>query len=392
MAIYIAKLKTRKGIESVEFSAKTPVEAEQHVKQLKGTLLSMKKLPGFSVRTGLSAGDRQIFFTRMSAMVSSRVSTSDALALMRDVFPGKIQEVSAKLLHFIEAGDDLAAAVERVGAPDFPDATVALIKAAAQSGETHRALKDAAEFERELHAIKSGAGKGMASAIFGFLFAAVSVVASTVYVAPAIMDSPIMKQATTKGNLNFDWILLTGNIIGYLMGAVLLIGLFLWLFSFVGRRIAPARADKIILKIPFYKDLVLAKNNFVVFYGLSLLVGSGVRIEESLRLSAEAAPKGALRRDLQNAYTAVRAGKPWSATMETLHPTDKASLICATDREQVASTLKTLSDQYRQLYGQRLGVLVPVLQTLAGIFLTLAGGVLFATSTLPVLMAAQNIG
>lgn len=390
MARYSAKIKTSKGIRTVEFSARTQEEAQQHAGMLQGQVLALKKHAGLDVRVGLSPAERQIFFSRMASMLSSRVSTSDALGLMRDVFPGKIQEVSARLLTFIETGDDLATAIERVGRPDFPDATVALIKAAAQSGETHRSLKDAAGFEVELHNIKKSAGKGLASGAFGFIFAGITTVASTTYVGPKILESPLMADAIQKGGHNFDWITTSGNVLGYIMGIVLLIILGLWLFSVIGRRIIPAQADKIILKIPYYKDLVLSKNNFVVFYGLSLLVGSGVRVEEALRLSGEAAPKGALRKDLFEAYNAVKAGKQWAPVMETLHPTDKASLLCATDREQIANTLRTLSDQYRSLYAQRLGSLVPILQVLSAIFLTLSGGVLFAVSTLPVLMSANS--
>jgi general secretion pathway protein F len=391
MANYSAKLKTAKGIRTVDFSARTLAEARQHAEMLPGRVLSLKKRAGLDIRAGLSAGERQVFFTRMASMLTSRVSTSEALALMRDVFPGKIREVSARLLAFIEAGDSLSTAIERVGSPDFPDATVALIKAAAQSGETYRSLKDAAEFEVELHNIKKGAGKGLATGVFGFLFAGITTVVSTSYVGPKIMDSPIMQSAIEKGHLDFGWITTAGNVIGYSMAVVLVLILGLWLFTFIGRRVIPAKADKLILKIPYYKDLVLAKNNFVVLYGLSLLIGSGVRIEEALRLSGEASPKGALRKDLLTAHDAVKRGKPWASAMETLHPTDKAALLCATDRDQVASTLRTLANQYRALYAQRMGSLVPILQVLSAIFLTLSGGILFAESTLPVLMAANSL-
>lgn len=390
MARFSVKLKSARGIRTVEFSARTAEEAKQHADMLPGQILSLKKHAGLDVRVGMSPAERQVFFSRVAAMLSSRVSTSDALGLMRDVFPGKIQEVSARLLAYIESGDDLATAIERVGRPDFPDATVALIKAAAQSGETYRSLKDAASFEVELHNIKKSAGKGLASGIFGFLFAGITTVVSTTYVGPKIMESPLMASAIQKGGHNFDWITTSGNVLGYIMGVFLVGALLVWLFTVLGRRIIPAQTDKFILKIPYYKDLVLSKNNFVVFYGLSLLVGSGVRIEEALRLSAEAAPKGALRKDLIDAHAAVKAGKQWAPVMDTLHPTDKAALLCATDREQIAGTLRTLSDQYRSLYAQRLASVVPVLQVLAAIFLTLSGGVLFAVSTLPVLMSANS--
>jgi len=167
--------------------------------------------------------------------------------------------------------------------------------------------------------------------------------------------------------------------------------LLLVLVASIGRRIAPIHADKLIMKIPYYKDLVLSKNNYIVLYGLALLVKSGVRTEEALRLSAEAAPKGALRRDLTNAMTAVKSGRDWAPEMVTLHPTDKAALLSAADRTQIAITLNTLAGQYRELYGQRLATLVPLINLVAALFMSLAGGILFAESILPMLMASKNM-
>jgi general secretion pathway protein F len=130
-----------------------------------------------------------------------------------------------------------------------------------------------------------------------------------------------------------------------------------------------------------------------VLYGLSLLVKSGVRTEEALRLSAEGAPRGALRTDLVAATLAVKTGKHWPQAMTTFHPTDKASLLSASDREQVASTLGTLANQYRELYAQRLGSFVPALNLVAALFMSIAGGLLFGQAILPMLMASgSNFG
>ena len=161
MPLYEGKVKTRANrIKAVEIQARNRDEAMQHIGRI-GRVVTFKRKLSFSVRGGLTPGDRQMFFTRLSAMLSSRVGTSDALLLMRDTFSGKIQEVSARLLNFVESGDDLSAAFERVGSPDFPQATIALIKAGSRSGETWRAIKDAAEFEYQLHNVRKGASKGL---------------------------------------------------------------------------------------------------------------------------------------------------------------------------------------------------------------------------------------
>jgi general secretion pathway protein F len=225
-----------------------------------------------------------------------------------------------------------------------------------------------------------------------FLFAGVTTVVSTVYIGPKIMGSDMIKAAGTgSGGVDIGWITTTGNVMGYTMAFLMTIGIFMWILAIAGRRIAPVKADQLILKIPYYKDLVLARNNYITLYGLALLVKSGVRTEEALRLAALAAPKGALRRDLSNAQQAVKLGRPWATALTTFHPTDRAALMSSVDREQVYTTLDQLAKQYRDLYAKRLASFVPALNMLSAVFLSLAGGILFGESILPMLMASKGL-
>lgn len=391
MPLYEGKVRTRGNrMRSVEIQARNKDEALSHINKM-GRVVTFRRRVSLDLRSGMTPADRQIFFTRLSAMLSSRVGTSDALTLMRDTFTGKIQEVSARLLNYVESGDDLAAAFERVGNPDFPEATVALIRAGSRSGETWRAIKDAAEFEYQLHNIKKGAAKGLWTGIGSFIGAGVMTMVSTLYVGPKIMESDLIKAANKNGAVNIDWINDIAFVTGYTMGVLMVAGILFWLLASVGRQVMPVKADKFILKVPFYKDLVLSRNNFVVLYGLALLIKSGVRTEEALRLSSESAPKGALRADLAAAMQAVKTGRQWPKVMQTLHPTDKAALMSATDREQVATTLDTLANQYRELYAQRLSSFVPIINLLAALFMSIAGGLLFGQAIMPMLMATEGL-
>jgi general secretion pathway protein F len=390
MANFTIKVQAREGMRTLQLSAKTEAEARQHAERM-GRVITVRKQLGLDLSRGLTPEERQTFFTRLSTMLKSRVGTSDALTLLRDTFTGRIQTVSAKMLGFVESGDDLGVAIERAGTADFPEATTALIKAGSKSGETWRALQDAATFEHELHKVRQSAARGLWGGISGFVFAGLTTLASTLYVGPQIMGSELIKGLASKqGGLDLHVVDVAGAALGWVMVVIMVIAGALMALGSIGRRIAPNKADNLILRIPFYKDLVLAKNNYIVLYGLALLIRSGVRAEEALRLSAEGAPKGALRTDLVNATTAVKTGRPWPKVMNTLHPTDKASLMCATDREQVATTLDALANQYRLLYAQRLGSFVPGLNLVAALLLSLSGGLLFAESILPMLMATQG--
>lgn len=391
MPLYEAKVRGRNNeVRTMMLQAKSEEEAMRQVAKV-GRVVSFKKKVSFEVSRGLTHGERAIFFTRLSAMLKSRVGTSDALRLMRDTFSGKIQETAGRLLNHVENGANLAEAIEAIGEPDFPEAVVALIKAGSRSGDTWQAIMDANTFERELALVKKGASKGLAMGIFSFVSAGAMSLGSTFYVGPAIMESDLIQAANKDGAVNIDWINHIALGVGIFVGVVLIIGLFFWLLASVGRKIAPNQADALILKIPYYKDLVLARDNFIVLYGLALLIKSGVRIEEALRLAGEGAPRGALKTDLTMAMRAVKAGQPWPKAMSTLHPTDKAALLSAVDREQISDTLDTLAQQYRELYAQRLGSFVPFINLIAAIVMTITGGILFGQSILPMLMASEGM-
>ncbi|WP_139110763.1 type II secretion system F family protein, partial [Acidithiobacillus thiooxidans] len=150
-------------------------------------------------------------------------------------------------------------------------------------------------------------------------------------------------------------------------------------------------ADRWILRIPFYREIVLARGNFITLYGLAMLVKSGVNQSDALLLAQDTASKGALRNDLKLAYTEVKAGRPWAKVMHTLHPTDKAALLSALDNEQVARTLMNLANQYKEIYAQRLNTFVPALTLLSALLLTIAGGILFGEVILPMLQASNGM-
>lgn len=390
MARFEGKVVTKTGVRTMDIQAKSEAEALQQIRRA-GKVVTVRKRASFDLNQGLTPGDRQIFFNRLSAMLSSRVGTSDALQLLRDTFPGRISEVSGRLLNYVQAGMDLPEAFDRIGNPDFPVATVALIRAGSRSGETHRAIKEAADFEYQLHLIKQGASKGLWGAISGFVIAYLLTIGSHYYAGPKIMASPLMASAAKKGAIDIGWINTSAEVLIYLMTAIAAVGLFMYGLATVGRLILPTLSDKLILKIPYYKDLVLSRNNFIVLFGLSLLIKSGVRVEEALKLSGEGAPRGALRNDLIAAYTSVTKGRPWPVAMKTLHPTDKAALSCATDREQIAQTLGTLATQYRELYGQRLATLAPALGLVSALFLSFSGAIVFGQAILPMLMSTKGL-
>lgn len=391
MPAFVVNVLTRKGHQTIEFSAKNQAEALASAARV-GTVLSLKERSKFRFTIGLSPRERQILFSRLASMLNSRVGTSDALRVLRDSFTGRISAVSGKLLAEVEAGADLPQAFERVGMPNFPDPVVALISAGARAGSSGDAIIEAANFERQLTEVRTSAGRGLWSGLGAFLTAGATTLVSTLYIGPKVMSSDVMHQMSSPDTQRIAEISGTvGDVTSWVMGSMLVLGVMLTLFAFIGRMISPISADRVILKIPVYRELLLCRANFITLFAMARLVGSGVRIEESLRIAGDGAPKGMLRDDIRRAESAVKAGRPWAEKLSSLHPTDKAALASSIDRAQTAKTLDSLSTQYRVLYIQVIEAVVPVLQLLSALFLTIAGGVLFGQGILPLLAASSNV-
>ncbi|KVP16991.1 type II secretion system F family protein [Burkholderia ubonensis] len=376
----------RKVVETV-ISAKTMADARKQAAK-RGQVLSVSSAGGGSSR--LSLADRQMFFQRFASMLSSKVGASEALEIIFQSFTGSIREAARILRDEIVAGAMLYEAMERAGPKYFPETVVAIVKTGSRGGDLAYAIREASRFESELAQVRKASSKGIGSALMGFLAGVVTILASTYYVAPMILNSSLV---TASGGSDVGWVLTLANVISIiaLVASVIMGGVFF--YGVVIRPFAPAAVDRGILRIPFYRDMALAKTNYMVFFGLAVLLKAGLRVEEALELTIEAAPKGELRNDLERALKAIVKGspKPWPYYMTMLHPTDKAALATAQDREQTARTIEELAQTYQSIYKQRLELFVPAVQAFSAVFLSLAGFVLFGVSVIPLMQSTSSI-
>lgn len=385
---YRVRISTRKGLKELHVSAESAQQAKA-IGARTGTVLRVTPVKRSLFQTPLSAADRQIFLTRLSAMMASRLGLAESLRLIRDTFGGPIAKTANTLYQTVEHGTPLPEALQQIGPPDFPDSLTALIRAGSRAGDTAVALNDAVLFEQEIREVRKSASKGIFGAISGFLIAVGTILSSSFYFGPEVLKSGLI--ASAGKSVQVGWVFTLGYWIGYASIGLLVLAAPLLFLGTVGKQIAPGFSDKLILKIPFYRDIVLSRGSYVTLYGLAMLVRSGVRLSDALKLAQDTAPKGALRQDLEKAHAQAMAGKPWATAMDTLHPTDKAALASALDKEQVTRTLMALANQYRQLYAQRVSTFVPAMTLISALLLTIAGGILYGEIILPMLQASSGV-
>jgi general secretion pathway protein F len=353
----------------------------------KGVVVKVKRQFNIVAGNSLSQSDRFIFLTRLASMIKSRVGVSEALRLMETSFSGNIKRVAADLFRQIENGVSLADAITQ-DRRAFPEIVSSVIRTGSQGGDLAASLTKAADMERDLKQIKKQGSKGLWSAFLGFIAGVVTLIASVYYVAPMVMESDLL--AAVGDDIDIGIVLTMAEIMTYfaIVGGLLALS---FLLLGLARPFMPELIDLFIAKLPYYRDLISARRNFTSFYSLSVLVASGIRIEEALMLAEKSAPRGAVKQDFAAALAAVRTGRAWPEPMRTLHPTDRASLVMAQDRTQIAETTGVIADQYRNLYQHRIETLVPVLQLIAAVFLAMSGFVLFGVVFMPLLQSMEGL-
>mgnify|MGYP001232427606 CR=1 FL=1 len=373
---------------AIEVVANDNKEAER-IARKKGRVVSVKRKVGLDLTPGMSAADRYTFMVRLSTMLGSKVGLSESLKIIAQTFSGAIRKCSAGMLARVEAGADLAGAMEG-DRKNFPSTTTALVRAGQATGNSWKSLREAAEFEHRLLTLRKASMKEVWQAMGAFIIAGALMIATTEYFSPMVMGNSMFKNSN---HVDVGWIETVGNWLTVTMIVMLVIGGGFFLLGSVGRQIVPDAADRLILKIPYYRDLILSRNNYVTFYKLGLLITSGVRVEEALRLTEDTCPRGALKSDLQRAVRAVQRGRggAWAADMQTIHATDKAALMSSSDREDVARTLNILGEQYQALYIQRVNSFGPALNLVAALFMSLASAVLFGLTILPMLQLSAGL-
>jgi len=385
MPIFIAKVSVGGRTTQVTVPATNRTEAERQLKR-RGRIISLKRQSIFDLQPGLSPNERYTFLVKLSTMISSKVSMGKALELMGEAFSGNIRRVARALSERVNTGMNFITAIEEERR-SFPPSLIALIRSGFAAGNAANALREAAEFEQMMQTIRKGSMKEVITGIGYFAASAGLTVATVEYFGPMVTGNALFQ---TPG-VDTAWIEQFGVVFMWVNVVLLALIGFMVFMGTIGRLASPAVIDRVIARIPFYADLILAKNNYITFYKLSLLVRSGVRIEETLEITASDIGPGALRADIVRSLDLIRKGRPWAVGMETLDPTDRASLLASSDREDVARTFRLLADQFRDLYIARMQTLGPALNILAALFMSVASAILFGLTILPMLQLAASI-
>lgn len=385
MKTFIVAIQEKREITTREVEANDAEEARKILRG-QGNILSIKRKRTLNLKIPIELHHRQIIFYRMATMLESKVPTGQALSLMEEHYKGPIGQTCGKLKKQVEAGYTLEKAMKNMGSKFFPETVTALVEAGFRAGNSADALRQAANFEREMETIKKGSMMGIYMSCLYILIASAVIFGTTRFFGPYMMESDIMRN-NKNAAIDPMYIMLgnIGEIFSVIFVTLMIVLIFL---GTIGRLTFPSFADSIIVKIPFYKELVLAKQNYIMIYSMSLLTKSGISIENVLSLSIDVAKKGKMKDDLKNAEKQNKRGRPWAAEMSSLHPTDRAALGQAFNRQGITHALESIADQYKELYRARIQQLGPTLQMIAILWFLVSGFVLYGQTMMPIMQMA----
>lgn len=381
MPVFDVEVRNGSRVQTLTLVAKDQREAAFLARRDGGTVTGAPRQKKERGGAGMTPGERYVFLHSLATMTMSKFPLSKGLQILRDSHGGRIGRCAAQLEAGVAAGRQIADLMYE-DKRNFPGAVGLLVKAGSKaSGGTAQALKKAAEFEREILGAQTKGAKGLWSAGFWVTGGAIGTLACPIWLTPYLQSSELF-QLTDKP-ITWNWLDNVAYAFGGIMLLMMLFGLALFFVVMVGQRAFPVTSDMIIMRVPVLKEIIFSRDNFISLYRFALMVKAGVTMEEALETTWKDTRRGALRDDLGRALNNVRRGKPWSEGFRTVHPTDRAALSMASDKESLGIILEQVADQNRAVYIRKLELVQPVLQFIGGFSMVIVYGVSGLYSIVP---------
>lgn len=276
-------------------------------------VLRVKSDPIFGIfsrrKDKVTAGDVSTFTRQLSTMINAGLPITEALLILRSQSKKTLQAIIAQLLADVEAGESFSASLSKH--PEvFGKTYVALVKSGEVGGVLDAVLQRLADnLEKQ---------QEFSSKVKGALIYPVIIIVGMIVVAFIMMIFVIPKLLTLYTDMNAKLpgptkilIAITGFIGKYWIIIFSLLGLGFYLFRLYkttpeGRR----KIDELIFKIPIYGPLQRQIILTDLTRTLSMMVGAGVSILESLHISSEVVNNTLVSDALVDAANQVEKGFP----------------------------------------------------------------------------------
>jgi len=267
-------------------------------------------------RRGISGSELALITRQFATLVRSGVPIEEALlTVSQQTNRPRLKSLMVSVRSRIKEGHSLAAALADFPHV-FPDLYRATVSAGEQSGHLDAVLDRLADYTETRQTIKQ---KTMIALIYPILVTTVAILvvsALLAYVVPQVVqvftgigqELPLLTRMLIALS---DFVRSYGIVVFLIIVAGVVVG------SIVIRRPAVRQQyDRVLLHVPLVMRLVRGMNAARFARTLSILVGSGVPLLDSLRISAQVVGNRAMRSAVEDAANSVREGSTLFSALE----------------------------------------------------------------------------
>lgn len=310
------KAKDRSGKEVAgEVEGSTIKHAAKLVRKRELVLITIREIkelrlnPFRKVRDRVTSGDINTLTRQLATMINSGLPLTEALIVLRSQQSGALQRIIVQILADVEEGESLSSSMSKHPMA-FSTSYIALIKSGELGGVLDNVLTrlaDNLEKRQEFKGRVKGALVYPVIIIVGMIMVALVMI---IFVIPRMLSIYEQFDAElplpTKVLLGISDVMIRFWPLLLALFAALVYGLKIYHNTKVGRR----KIDEKILKIPLFGSLQQQILLTDMTRNLSLMVGSGVSIIESLNISAKVVNNVVISDGLRDAARMVEKGFP----------------------------------------------------------------------------------
>lgn len=390
---YTAFDKNGKKIKST-IEANDIYEAKEKLKEL--YILEIKPVKTINISFGrVKKQDLSKLLHTLGLYLKASIPLKKAIKLSKN------QTSNPKIIKFldfiqkeIEEGKSFKSAIEHQKIIKFPEYAIHSIEVAQNSGKLDVILIELSKFLKDEEKISSKTTQAMIYPLFIIFVSFILMIVMLTTVVPKIVS--IFK------NLNQNLPKITQIVISisnfvkehYILITVSFLGTVL-IFNMLYSKSKKFRyiIDAFFLKLPFFKDIITAKNLGRFSYMSYVLINSGVNYINALNLSTNTISNEKIKSFFQKAMKDVIEGKKLSTSLKKHHFYDKSfieSIALAEETGEVEEIFKNLSEIYLEEYNTKTSTILSLLEPLMMIIVGGIIGTIVAAMLLPIF--SMNIG
>jgi type IV pilus assembly protein PilC len=256
----------------------------------------------------ISISEIATFCRQLSIMISAGIRIKEALNILarQTVFSRRFRKVILEIALNVETGDSLAEAFRKTGV--FDNVLISMLEAGEEGGVLDRTLKRAADFYESMKRLQDEVKSAMAYPLFVLFFAVVIVLVISFYILPNLVRafgtsiplSPTIRSLLKANEFlseNWPWF------------SVLVVGIIAGIFVLMKSRYGVYIKEYLSFIFPPVRKLRQNMGLERFARTLGILVGSGVRITDAIKMAAQASSSPSIIRKTEEMVRKISEGK-----------------------------------------------------------------------------------